>query len=303
LGYAGDDRDEEGKLKFGKVPDSKKNKNMVFGVGGVGIPLPQEAIPAYVMGNAIGDYLFGEKTAVSAFLRMLHGTWEIASPLSAAQHDAMSEESAYKSDLSDYIVRPIIPTILTPSYDFASNRDTFGRAIIPNNVNKKLPMSEQYTESFYKRNKDTVLLAEKVADNTGVQASPHQYKHLANFLGRGQLRDLAEVTGLANREPDYEGEITKPIFRRFLGNTPNDFNQRDTFDRALARLKDYEDYRTLTDAESAIYGTMKEAAAEIRKLSAKAKTASDADKKEIYAQMASTRAKVLKKFNTFQEGD
>jgi hypothetical protein len=185
----------------------------------------------YIFGNAVGDILAGPSTIGQATARIFKNVIETASPLAVSQTDPTDG----KTSLPDYVARLFVPTLGTPIYDLASNRDTFGRTIVPTPDDslrfKNKPVWERYrgTEA-----PTSIALAKAMHDKNIVDVSPAAITYFAKFLDGGAVSFWVDLFN--PKPPSFDGQVTTPFLKRFATNTPP-FEDKETFRRIRATVE------------------------------------------------------------------
>jgi hypothetical protein len=234
FGYEWSEKDKDGKSKYAKVPDFKKDSLLLFKADAAGIPIPQEVVPFYVLGNAAVEAAMGGitwgKAGARWFTSLMNNVW----PGSVAQQDPVG----HNANLADFITRMLIPSQIAPLYDTGTNRNTFGREVVSGQENKKklgMPNSEMGSPN---ENQLAVNAAKGLYQATDgkVDVAPQQIKLWNNFFnpaaeGWGFWSDL-----LGDRQPKYVGEEVNPFLRKWKGNA-TEFYDQEQFDELLAKAK------------------------------------------------------------------
>lgn len=223
IGYEDAEKDESGLSLYAKIPDYKRDTLLIMGVGAPGIPLPQEAALFYVLGNAIGDGLFGTSSLGEVVGRVTKNILQQASPLSVAQTDP----TAKNTSLPDYIARLFIPALGQPVYDLASNKDTFGRTITPTADDSLRFKGKRMFEKYKKNENPTSVELAKQAYVEGYDISPPQITYMAKFLEGGSVTFWRDVVN---------PEKPNPLAKRF-GTDAVTYGDKQRFNEAAAEIQ------------------------------------------------------------------
>ena len=210
VGYAGSDKDEDGISKYYKIPDYKRDSRIILKEGIYGINLPQEASLFYILGNAVGDSVFGPASTGESVARVLKNMLAQLSPLGTGQADPFS----HRTNISDYLLRMYAPSLSQPILDLATNKDTFGRTIVPNADDSprylRLLKHEKYRNT---ENKTSIAIAKYLHDKDIAEVAPPQITALAKFLEGGAVTSLM---GMINPKPEaYPGAGSNTLGKRF----------------------------------------------------------------------------------------
>jgi hypothetical protein len=246
------DKDKDGKSKYNKIPDYRKDSMILFTEGGKGIPLPQEIAPFYVIGNAVGEAAMGGKTVGEASSRIFTNLMQATAPINIPQ----SEIFGHKAKPVEFALRAVTPSPLQPALDIATNRTTFGSDVVRGKEDLEKKGVPHYAMGSANENELAVNraktlqsygmpqgIAQGVANPalglnklTGgfVDAAPQQIRLINNYLNPsaeavGFWRDM-----LGQREPGYEGDIVNPLERKFTGKASGFYDQ-DQFDELLSK--------------------------------------------------------------------
>jgi hypothetical protein len=250
IGYDESDKDKDGKSKYTKIPNYRKDTLMLFKEGSYGVPIPQEIAPFYVMGNAIAEAAMGGTEATHAASRIVTSFMNNYIPANIPQQ----EIAGYKANAAEFLMRSLLPSQALPLADLGTGRNTFGGEIV-SGLDKKLaqgiPKSEMGdpTENQLAANlKKNGLLSGGVGDlataaptliaqglgDLGINMAPQQIKLLNNYFdpaaeGFAFWRDI-----LGGREEKYQGDIVNPLERKITGKASSFYDQ-DQFEELLAR--------------------------------------------------------------------
>jgi hypothetical protein len=206
-GYENSEVDADGINKYFKIADFKRDSRIIFKEGTPGIPLPQEASLFYVLGNTLGDVIWGPATTGQGISRFLKNMLQQAAPLGAGQTDP----TAKNTNAADYIMRLFLPTLGQPVYDLATNKDTFGRSITPESLRfKGKADSEKYTRS---ENSTSIAVAKYLYEGDYADISPATISYLAKYLEGGSVSFWRDMFG--DKPASYPGQETNPLARRF----------------------------------------------------------------------------------------
>lgn len=227
-GYKLSEKDKDGKSKYAKIPDYKKDSLVVFKEGAPGVPMPQEVAPFYVLGNTLADLWYGGKTMGEAASRILTST---ASMLPA--NVPQQEVAGHKARPAEFLLRAIVPSQFQPVVDIATNHNTFGSDVVSNLDKKKSQGMPGYAMGSASEPTLAVNAAKTLHDYTGIDAAPQQLRLLNNYFNPGAegfafFRDLA-----GGREEKYVGDVVNPLKRRFTPNATG-FYDEDQFAALLA---------------------------------------------------------------------
>ncbi len=251
-GMSHSDKDKDGKSKYSKIPDYRKDAMILFQEGGKGVPLPQEIAPFYVIGNAIGERYFGGKTTGETASRIFTNLMSASAPINVPQ----SEIFGHKARPIEFALRAITPSPLQPGVDIMTDRTTFGSPVVQDIEDKRkrgIPgydMGSANEQSLAVNRAKTLQsygvpqgAAEAIANPakglyraTGgiVDAAPQQIRLVNNYFNPsaeavGFWRDM-----LGQREVNYEGDIVNPLERKFTGKASGFYDQ-DQFDELLSK--------------------------------------------------------------------
>lgn len=234
LGYEWSEKDKDGKSKYAKIPDQKKDSMILFKEGAFGIPFPQEIAPLYILGNAVQEARMGGNTLGKATARVFTGLLNNAWPGSVAQQDPVG----HKADMFDFVTRMFVPSVASPLFDSATNKNTFGQEVVSNRDKKREQGIPAHEMGSPNENQLAVSVARGLANATGglVDIAPQQLKLWHNFFdpateGYAAMRDL-----FGGREEKYVGDIVNPFARKFTGKATEFYDQTE-FDELLASAK------------------------------------------------------------------
>jgi hypothetical protein len=253
IGYRDSDKDKDGKSRYGKMQQNKRDSMIIFHEGATGIPIPQELAPFYAIGNTIGDGIWGDtqSTPAQMWSRFMRVVAQTVSPLNTPQQDI----TGYKSNLSDYLLRTITPSVLLPVYDLSKNENTFGNKIVQNK--DKLQAGGSPMREMYSKNENTLAVnaAKALYQVTGIDVAPAQLKYLAAaFDPTGYTNYWSDVLG-SNKPPSYPGQVdtrggfdlTRPIAKRF-DTTASSFADDDNYNLAKQETLEAKYYTTNPNA-------------------------------------------------------
>jgi hypothetical protein len=249
IGYRDSDKDKDGKSKYGKIQQNKRDSMLIFHEGAAGYPIPQELAPFYALGNTIGDGIWGDtqSTPDQMWSRMLRVVAQAVSPLNTPQQDI----TGYKSNLSDYLLRTITPSVLLPVYDISKNQNTFGSEIVQNkdaHAKAGMPLREMYSKN---ENTLAVNAAKAIYQTTGADVAPAQLKYIAAaFDPTGYTNYWSDVLG-SGKPPSYPGQVDtrggadllRPIEKRF-DTTATSFADDDNYNLAKQETLEAKYYAT-----------------------------------------------------------
>ena len=212
LGYKDSDKDKDGKSKYGKIQQNKRDSMFIAHEGATGVPLPQELAPFYALGNTIGDMLWGDTEAAGDRVssRMLRVLMQTFSPLNTPQQDI----TGYKANPADYLMRMVVPSVFLPIYDIGGNKNTFGSEIVSNKDKQRaagVPLREMYSKN---ENTLAVNMAKGIYQTTGFDVAPAQLKYLATAFDPTAAAFWVDLFG-ADKPPSYAGQERNPLLRRF----------------------------------------------------------------------------------------
>lgn len=232
LGYEYSDKDKDGRSKYAKIPNYKKDSLLLFKEGAIGIPIPQEVAPFYVLGNAVQEArLAGGKVAdVTAaasrvFTSFLNNLWPGNVP--------QQEVAGHKSHPMEFMLRMALPSYALPVADIALNTNTFGGEVISGKADKLkrgIPLKDMGSAN----ENQLAVNAAKAFGEVGIDVAPQQLKLVHNYFdpateGFAFWRDL-----FGGREEKYQGDIVNPVVRKFTGGATQFYDQ-DKFDELLAQ--------------------------------------------------------------------
>lgn len=228
IGYEESEKDKDGISKYFKIADYKRDTRVIVKEGTPGIPLPQEASLFYVLGNTVGDVVMGPATFSQGLSRFVKNLIQQAAPLGAGQTDP----TAKNTNIADYLMRLFLPTMAQPVYDLATNRDTFGRPITPESLRFKGKADYQK----YTRNENTtsIAMAKALYEGDYADVSPASLTYLAKYLEGGAVSFWRDA--LNPKEPNYEGQSTNPIGKRFTSEAVP-YGDTQVYKEALDELK------------------------------------------------------------------
>lgn len=229
VGYDRSEKDKDGKSKYAKIPDYKKDSMVLFGEGEVGIPIPQEVAPFYILGNAVQEARMGGTTSGKAasrvFTAFLNNYW----PGNVPQQDV----TGHKARPMEFLFRALLPSNIAPAVDIVTNRTTFGAPLV-SGKEEKLKRGIPLRDMGSPTENQLAVNAAQALGKAGIDVAPQQLRLVHNYFnpaaeGYAFVRDL-----FGGREPKYEGDIVNPIVRRFTGNATAFYDQ-DQFDELLAK--------------------------------------------------------------------
>jgi len=257
FGLEWSEKDKDGKSKYSKIPDLKKDSMFLMKEDAYGIPIPQEILPFYVLGQVIVEGAKGTITEGRAAARFLTSFFNQLWPGSIAQQDP----NAHAASTSDFVARMLVPSQFMPVVESMTNKNTWGREVVAGLKNKRelgIPMSEMGdpTEAQLATNlSKNGLLSEGpnkliqaaptlLARMSPIEVAPQQIKLWNNYLnpfaeGYAAMRDM-----FGGREEKYVGDIVNPLERRFTGKA-TEFYDQEQFEELLAKAK-HAEYKTAT---------------------------------------------------------
>lgn len=224
--WSNSEKDKDGKKLAGKIPDYKRDSMLIFDPHIPGVPIPQELGFFYEIGNALADYMFGDKhdRGAAATARFVTNAVQNFWPSGSAQYDPIG----YNARGSDYILRSLVPTVVMPVYDIATNTNTFGTEIVRNKerlLKQGIPLSEMGQQSGPTWSRQA---ARGVAATTGVETAPQQWEYVAKQLVSPQINLLKWISG---SDPTYQGQRVNPFAARFMPDV-SPFANREAYDEA-----------------------------------------------------------------------
>ncbi len=252
---AGDDDDDEN--HYDKIPEWQRERNIILMVPGgengerIMFPAPWGYNVFHTMGQQISSVLWGKKD-----------------PLKAAVTIATTALNAFNPIGGPSTIASLItPTIADPIIDIYTNKDHFGRKIMPDNTwQERAPDSTKYWSTV---NPAAKWLAENLNKWTGgsevrpgyVDISPETFEHWGNFVagGAGAFAQRTQSAFMKLiRGEDIETHET-PFLRRVYGTTSPSADRQRYFEIRDAVELTKQELKMLTES-----GRRKEAA-EIRK--------------------------------------
>lgn len=104
-----------------------RTKNLILNVGGhrISVPMSQEFAPFYAMGVAIGEAMRGE-SPVKSSARMVSSFIDAYFPLRGV-YDYDSNNKGADA------IGAFVPTVIKPGFEVATNRNSFGSQVVPEN--------------------------------------------------------------------------------------------------------------------------------------------------------------------------
>ena len=232
MGHENAEKDKDGKSKYTKIPNYKKDSLILFDEDAVGIPIPQEVSPLYVLGHAIQEARMGATSVGEAASRIMTSIVNNAWPGNVPQQ----ELAGHKANGLEFMLRAVLPSYVLPVVDVGFNKNTFGNEVVSNMQNKLkqgMPKSEMGSPT---EDQLAVNTAKWLYKESGGYAdwAPQQIKLFNNFFnpaaeGFAFMRDL-----FVDRDPKYRGEVVNPFARKFVG-AATDFYDSDQFDELLAK--------------------------------------------------------------------
>lgn len=234
IGLRDSEKDKDGKSKYSKIPDYKKDSMILFREGAAGIPIPQEIAPFYVLGNALmeakklGGDKSGSEVASRIFTSALNQLW----PGNVPQQDV----AGHKARPAEFLMRVVLPSQAMPLVDIVTNRNTFGSPVVSGKDDKLKRGVPSHLMGSPDENQLAVNVAQGMYDVTGglLDVAPQQLKLLNNYFnpateGYAFIRDA-----LGMRDAKYQGDIVNPLARKFTG-VATQFYDQDQFDSLLAK--------------------------------------------------------------------
>lgn len=220
------DKDKDGKKRAGKIPDYKRDGFMIFDEHKPGVPIPQELGAFYVMGNALADYIWGDKedkgqSATARFAtNMIQNFW----PSGSAQYDPIGA----KSTPADYGLRMVLPTPFLLAYDISTNKTTFGSEI----VQRKEDLIKRGVPSDEMGNRNSSRLGTFMAKQTF--GAPQQWDYIAKQMV-GPQTDM--VKWIMGSPPDYKDQRMNPFTKTFMPDV-SPYADRDSFDTIHQKIEE-----------------------------------------------------------------
>lgn len=226
------DRDKDGKSKYSKIPDYKKDSMVLFQEGAAGVPIPQEISPFYILGNAMMELkaLGGDKSPSEVTSRITTSILNQYWPGNVPQQDI----AGHKARQAEFLARVMLPSQLMPVMDIAMNRNTFGSPVVSgkeDKLKKGIPLRDMGSAN---ESQLAVNAAQGLYAATGVDVAPQQLR-LLNAYYDPAAEPMAFVRDLLGlREEKYQGDVVNPLVRKFTGNATQFYDQ-DQFDELLAK--------------------------------------------------------------------
>jgi hypothetical protein len=187
VGYANDEKDENGISKYKKIASYKRDSNIIFGAGQVGMPLTQEVGLFYILGNSLSDIIFGGSDVGEGTVRFMKALLQQAAPFATAQTDPI----AASTNGAEYIARLFTPALGTPIIDFAVNRNTFGGTVVPDSMRfKNKPDYQKFTRG---ESSTSIEIAKKLYENDIADVSPATLTYMAKFLEGGTISSITNM--------------------------------------------------------------------------------------------------------------
>lgn len=232
VGYDESEKDKDGKSKYVKIPNYKKDSLVLFAADGKGLPIPQEIAPFYAIGNAYQEAFMGGITPGEATSRVFTAFINNAWPGNVAQ----TEFAGHKADALDFLMRALVPSAASPMVDVWKNKNTFGSPVVSgldDKLKRGIPKSEMGSPNENQLAVNAAKWLYKTTDGA-VDIAPQQLKIVHNYFnpfteGAAFTRDL-----LGLREPKYVGDVVNPFTRKFTG-AATEFYDQDQFDELLAK--------------------------------------------------------------------
>lgn len=227
-GYENSEKDKDGLSKYAKIPDYKRDSMVIMKEGTPGVPLPQEAALFYVLGNAIGDTIWGHATTGETIARFLKNIIQQTAPLGAGQTDP----AAKNTSIADYLMRLYVPSLSQPVYDLATNKDTFGREIVPTSLRFK---SKQPYQKYGRTESPTsIAIAKYLHDGNITEVAPAQVSYMGRFLAGSAGTFFKDM--VIPKPAVYEGQETNPFLKRYIASAAP-FEDNNAYKSAYDDLK------------------------------------------------------------------
>ena len=116
------DEDEDGVLFYNKIPDYEKERNLIFMYDGehyFKVPLPYGFNVMSNLGTAMAEVAGGHREMTEATMFIANSAFSSFSPISFGQSENMAK----------YITKAIIPTVVKPLVEIATNETYFGSSV------------------------------------------------------------------------------------------------------------------------------------------------------------------------------
>jgi hypothetical protein len=151
---------------------------------------------------------------------------------------AQQEPAGHKADMWDFLTRMVVPSVGSPMYDSATNKNTWGQELVSGRDKKREQGIPAHEMGSPNENQLAVNTTKFLSDATGgfVDIAPQQLKLWHNYFdplteGYAAMRDL-----FGGREEKYVGDIVNPFVRKFTGKA-TEFYDQEEFDDLLASAK------------------------------------------------------------------
>lgn len=220
LGYASGGEDEDD-YHYAKVPNFTRDKKLVIDPNGFAIPLPQGFNWFYALGNSIADMVYSKRSdkIQRGLLRITNAFTDTFIPNDPPNADSMPQ----------YVMDLVTPELLKPVVQTATNKNSFGRSIIPDAQfrNEAMPDVKKGTENASEWSK-------KVAGalyTWNMDVSPATLDYLAKYYTGGVGKLWQDV------QAPQEGFTPKtPIAGKFVSPGPVDYDLRSNLEAAQRDL-------------------------------------------------------------------
>lgn len=287
MNYKSSDKSDDGRTKHGKRSDFQLDNYLFIPGTDFAIPIPQETGLFYILGNAIGDALWGDRSGSASppVVRFITAAINNFWPGGTSMHDPTGERTGA------YFTRLITPTQLVAVSDIVQNRDTFGRTINPQRDSPTVPPEFQGAKNA---SPFANMMAKGLAVSELTETSPAAIDHIIKDLFKSQKGAYNAI--LDGNVGALLGETVKSFKQDvFPGTNKLDFE-------AVAKKVARGDYRIkgspLKKGErSDMFQTFYDTDVKLKALSKKWNATDDkVEKEKISAQQNELRVKALRKY-------
>lgn len=304
-----DEDEETGDEVENKISDWELDHSAVLFTDSDGtrvkFPLPYGYNVAYVLGRRAYRFLTGKDSAQKTAIGMVAAAYDSFMPLGGSADDSTIAQAG---------VRMMLPTIGTPFFDLAVNRDSFGKPIAKEIVSRydaNVPDSQRYFGGVSPWAKGlTEWLNSATGGNAAkagaIDINPEHLDFWLKFVTGGVGSTVTGLGQLAGDEPSLD---RTPIVKAFYGNEPDYYissrfrEVREVADVLEGRMRDRDE--TLTPEELRVARASKVVGLSLNRLykRLKALQAAGQDTAAIEERIEQQQRRLIKAFNSTELGE
>lgn len=306
----GMDEDEEtGDEVENKISDWELDHSAVLFTDSDGtrvkFPLPYGYNVAYVLGRRAYRFLTGKDGAQKTAIGMVAAAYDSFMPLGGSADDSTIAQAG---------VRMMLPTIGTPFFDLAVNRDSFGKPIAKEIVSRydaNVPNSQRYFGGVSPWAKGLTEWLNSASGGNAAKAgaidiNPEHLDFWLKFATGGVGSTATGVAQLAGDDPSLD---RTPIVKAFYGNEPDYYvssrfrEVREISDVLEGRMRDRDE--TLTPEELRVARASKAVNLSLNRLykRLKATRAAGQDATAVEERIEQQQRRLIKAFNSTELGE